>query len=201
MAMDEEAKAVARRVAACRRFLGLSQKGLAERLGMTRARIANIESGRALLKFGQGWALCRALDVSAWWLFMGDGNMVGFDGAVEDRYAERIIRASGRLPFCDVLGEWGAVLLAPEHAAVDPNASLTRITQKRDTPAVRSEIETLVTRANRIAAKVGKKAELARFLCVPRQRVSEWLSGKTCPGGETTLRLLKWVEEEERNQQ
>jgi transcriptional regulator with XRE-family HTH domain len=49
-------------------------------------------------------------------------------------------------------------------------------------------------RAN--TSKKGEKAALANLLQVPQARVSEWLSGKKEPGGETTLRLLHWVEQQ-----
>lgn len=42
----------------------------------------------------------------------------------------------------------------------------------------------------------GKKTELAEFLGVPLSRVSNWLAQRKKPGGETTLRLLKWAEEQ-----
>ncbi len=44
----------------------------------------------------------------------------------------------------------------------------------------------------------GKKSELARFLGLPLASVSQWLSGKRSPSGETTLKLLEWVERRER---
>jgi hypothetical protein len=43
----------------------------------------------------------------------------------------------------------------------------------------------------------GKKSELARWLKTTPQRVTDWLSGTRAPGGEVTLRLLEWVQEEE----
>jgi len=41
----------------------------------------------------------------------------------------------------------------------------------------------------------GDKARLARYLGVPRQRVTEYLSGRTrrLPDAELTLRLLHWL--------
>jgi transcriptional regulator with XRE-family HTH domain len=46
----------------------------------------------------------------------------------------------------------------------------------------------------------GGMARLAEALNVQQARVSEWLSGKTMPGGQTTLRLLHWIEQQERKQ-
>lgn len=59
----------------------------------------------------------------------------------------------------------------------------------------------LIERLKRATEAYGRKAELAAWLGVHRQCVTDWLSGKQEPGGETTLRLLHWVEAEERKQQ
>lgn len=64
---------------------------------------------------------------------------------------------------------------------------------KSNTMDVKSEIDKLIERVKHKASKPGAKAELARMLDVDPARVSEWLSGKKEPGGEYTLRLLKWV--------
>lgn len=61
-----------------------------------------------------------------------------------------------------------------------------------------------VTTLAKLLAKVrlatsqrGKKSELAKYLGVPLASVSQWLSGDREPGGETTLRLLHWVQQQE----
>lgn len=71
---------------------------------------------------------------------------------------------------------------------------LTSNSLEGNTPNVQSEIQKLIERVKRKASKPGAKAELARTLGVAPARISEWLSGKKEPGGEYTLRLLKWVE-------
>ena len=58
----------------------------------------------------------------------------------------------------------------------------------------------LLERLNSMTQDFGKKSELATHLGVARQMVSLWLSGKREPGGETTLRLLQWVQTEEAKQ-
>jgi hypothetical protein len=46
----------------------------------------------------------------------------------------------------------------------------------------------------RAATKIrGKRAELARFLRVPRQQVNTWLAGISSPGGKVALLMLQWV--------
>lgn len=72
------------------------------------------------------------------------------------------------------------------------NSSLKRI----NTPML--TLDQLVRKLKVRCRERGKKAALARKLGVPAARVSEWLSGKKEPGGETTLRLLQWVEQQER---
>ena len=72
-----------------------------------------------------------------------------------------------------------------------------------DPPAVTSSpvqpiMPTLVERVRKATEARGRKTELAAVLGVPRQRMNDWLSGQREPDGETTLRLLHWVEPEER---
>lgn len=71
-------------------------------------------------------------------------------------------------------------------------------TLKSNTSPVNSELESLLERLRKATSRTGSKVELARYLGVARQRVTEWLSGTKEPGGETTLRLLRWVQEQER---
>ena len=75
---------------------------------------------------------------------------------------------------------------------------LTDDTLKSTNDSVKPEIQKLIARVNSFASKPGTKAELARILDVAPARVSEWLRGKKEPGGDFTLRLLKWVEQQER---
>jgi hypothetical protein len=64
---------------------------------------------------------------------------------------------------------------------------------------MQSELPRLIERLKRATKQRGKKAELAQFLAVHQARISEWLSCKKEPGGETTLKLLNWVEKKERD--
>lgn len=56
----------------------------------------------------------------------------------------------------------------------------------------------LIERLKNATSDRGQKTALAKWLGVHRQCVTDWLSGKQEPGGEITLRLLKWVEQQER---
>ena len=66
--------------------------------------------------------------------------------------------------------------------------------------SMKSPLAQLLQRLNRATEAKGRKAELAEYLKTPRPCVSDWLSGKREPSGETTLRLLQWVEQQERQQ-
>jgi hypothetical protein len=59
-------------------------------------------------------------------------------------------------------------------------------------------LEDLRQEINRRASAPGVKTQLAEFLGAPLASVSRWLSGDRDPGGETTLRMLNWVVEQER---
>lgn len=53
----------------------------------------------------------------------------------------------------------------------------------------------LATEVRRAARPAGTKARLARYLGIPRQRMTEFLSSKRrLPDGEITLRLLHWLD-------
>jgi predicted transcriptional regulator len=81
-------------------------------------------------------------------------------------------------------------------------SDLTKDSLKSNSLDVKSELEKLIARVKRQASKPGAKAELARFLEVDPPRITEWLhddpESRKEPGGQYTLRLLKWVEQQER---
>jgi transcriptional regulator with XRE-family HTH domain len=74
---------------------------------------------------------------------------------------------------------------------------LTEVTPERKTTGM-TEMQLLLERLKR-ALEGMKKGDVARRdLHVPLPRLSEWLSGRVMPSGETALRLLHWVEQQER---
>ena len=73
---------------------------------------------------------------------------------------------------------------------------LTAVTPERKNAGM-TEMQLLLQRLKAMLEGI-KKGDLARKLCVPLPRLSEWLSGRVMPSGETTLRLLHWVEQQER---
>jgi hypothetical protein len=70
-------------------------------------------------------------------------------------------------------------------------------------PDMKPQLPSLLERLNRATKETGKMSALADFLGkatrkhVPLASVSRWLSGKREPGGEITLMLLQWVEQQE----
>jgi transcriptional regulator with XRE-family HTH domain len=86
------------------------------------------------------------------------------------------------------------------YSKLTQNKLLTRCSLKRKYSEMHSEFERLILRLKRATRKRGSKARLALELNVKLPRVSEWLSCKKEPGGNTTLRLLNWVERAEAEQ-
>jgi len=78
-----------------------------------------------------------------------------------------------------------------------PENDLTNKADSLTTGDVQPVLPKLIKRLRRATEARGKKSELADWLGVHRQMVTDWLSGKQEPGGETTLRLLHWVEQQE----
>lgn len=95
-------------------------------------------------------------------------------------------------------------LLGPLDSALEniSHLGLTRASLKRKNACVKIRtLDQLRAALRAQTAEKGAKGLLARDLNVPQARVSEWLSGKKEPAGETTLRLLNWVEQPERQQE
>lgn len=102
----------------------------------------------------------------------------------------------------DEIGSWGNVK-GPEaelQKATPQKELLTQYYAIRNTPEVQQNLTwtSLIRRLLNVISEHGKKAELAREINVPLPRISELLAGKWEPGGERTLRLLKWVTEQEK---
>jgi transcriptional regulator with XRE-family HTH domain len=75
---------------------------------------------------------------------------------------------------------------------------LTDVPDNGNVTAVKSTMANLLDRLNKATSPRGMKSKLAKVMGVPLSNVSQWLSGAREPGGETTLRLLHWVEQKER---
>ncbi len=73
MAVDS-VKKIGRRIAHERKVLGLTQSLLAERVEISRGRLASYEEGRGSLRCGIAFDICRNLIISEKWLATGEGN-------------------------------------------------------------------------------------------------------------------------------
>jgi transcriptional regulator with XRE-family HTH domain len=87
---------------------------------------------------------------------------------------------------------------AIELSAENENNLLTEAATDAKLSPVKSQLDNLLAALNRLTKESGKKTELAEFLGAPLASVSRWLSGEREPGGETTLKMLHWVEQQER---
>ncbi|MFO1487848.1 MAG: helix-turn-helix transcriptional regulator [Verrucomicrobiota bacterium] len=75
---------------------------------------------------------------------------------------------------------------------------LTSSSSLDKTSLVKAQLPSLLERLKRATQEAGKMSDLADFLNAPLASVSRWLSGKREPGGEITLKMLRWVEQQER---
>jgi hypothetical protein len=75
---------------------------------------------------------------------------------------------------------------------------LTEAASDDRTAEVKLLLPNLLKRLNEHTSEPGKKSELAEFLGAPLASVSRWLSGDREPGGEVTLKMLHWVQLQER---
>ena len=73
------------------------------------------------------------------------------------------------------------------------NEALTGYREGGSSVPVQPILPVLIERLRRATAARGRKTELAAWLGVSIQRVTDWLSARVEPSGETTLRLLLWV--------
>jgi hypothetical protein len=89
-----------------------------------------------------------------------------------------------------------------QHGA--PKYNLTDTASYIKVAEVKPQLPSLLERLNLATMETGKMSALAVFLAVQTKRkvplasVSRWLSGKREPGGEITLLMQHWVEQQER---
>ncbi len=94
--------------------------------------------------------------------------------------------------------------IAANHPLFDKKTDLTDAETSTRIAEVKSQLPSLLARLNRATKESGKMSALADFLGkasgqkVPLASVSRWLSGKREPGGEITLLMLRWAEQQER---
>lgn len=126
------------------------------------------------------------------------------------RFAAGLIRAA-RILFYELnarispgLGEFENQLLKTDTAGKawsKPIKLLTEITSSGNTPDVKAQWPLLKQRLQKATEATGKKSRLSEFLGVKLSNVSQWLTDHKSarePGAETALRMLKWLEHQER---
>lgn len=175
-----------------------SQSELAALVGLTRDQLANIETGRTILGFWAGWKLCQVLDVSQRYLAIGVEPIKPF---LNFNPLELEVPIGESESFLNVytlkIGREVNMRIALLNSSAqkstldDSNLSVTN-------KEVKPLLPILLKRLQAATQERGQKAALAKHLDVLPQMVSQWLSGTREPGGETTLRLLHWVEQQER---
>lgn len=78
---------------------------------------------------------------------------------------------------------------------------LTHIRLSENIAPVQDPMPRFRDRLRRATAARGNKAALAKFIGVSLSSISDWLAGRKEPSGESTLKLLHWVEQQEAQQQ
>jgi DNA-binding XRE family transcriptional regulator len=101
----------------------MAQEALAERVGISRQQLANIETGRTALRFANGWELCRHLNVNAQWLASGRSPM---SPALKAELPVEFIELHGHRRFAEVCMDvlarepwWDAALLGAQGLSSD----------------------------------------------------------------------------------
>ncbi|HEV2438192.1 MAG TPA: helix-turn-helix transcriptional regulator [Verrucomicrobiae bacterium] len=182
------------------RETGQRQEVIAQQLGISRGHLASIESGRTPLTAGLGWKFCIEFDCHPGWICAaGNSNYANvFPGIEADVLAkiENFIKASSKTPFRKVWPLIGWRIGSPADSS--KNILLTNKVDSLTSAEMQPVLPKLIERLKRATAERGKKSDLAKWLGVHRQSVTDWLSGKQEPGGEITLRMLRWVEQQER---
>lgn len=182
-----------------KRFGIASQAEFASHLGISRFQLARIESGRTPLPMNIAWKACRKLDVHPGFLVSTGKNFLAPFTALDPdavRKADAMINAS---PDARFISFWGALYgLLFESSEAPQKSQLTNKADSLTFTGMKPVLPKLIERLKRATAERGKKSELAIWLGVHRQCVTDWLSGKQEPGGEITLKMLRWVEQQER---
>lgn len=178
-----------------------TQAQFAMRLGVSRGHLANIESGRVPLTASVAWNTCKILNLDPRWLCNAGNYPTTVFPEIEPDNLVRLESLMAAVPNAPFRAVWPPVssLVGPDA----PNTAfpLDEVTLKSNMPPVQPEVSKLMRRLEDATKIPGTKAKLARLLDVAPSRISEWLSGTKEPGGEYTLKLLRWIEKYEHDKQ
>lgn len=87
--LTDEESAVCRRLKCARVVSGLIQADLAERVGITRVRLASYEQKRAPLRADIALRVCSELGINEEWLATGEGKLRGSWGLEHTRFSRK----------------------------------------------------------------------------------------------------------------
>jgi transcriptional regulator with XRE-family HTH domain len=222
--LPELEKSIGLRLNYARRRNKLEQAEFSKSIGMTISKLANIESGRTFLRLGVALKACKQLDIHPGWLFSGHSERMfpRLDPNLFARIDREVFQQHGERLFSEAMPQYLWMLNEDSQAQVETREALDRwdkartansapimleikvennmlthsATSLKEKP-VRDQLPGLLERLRKVAERRGAMSALAKTLGVPLASVSRWLSGEREPGGEITLKLLHWVEEQE----
>lgn len=191
---------------------------VAQNIGYAVSTLSNIEQGRDRPSEALINAYADLLEIDRQWLQTGKGPMFRENSPTAKLWIE-VWLANARRRLKNLRAQAEANLeeahrleesIRPVDAALKLvnsgthalNFRLTDVSPEYKDRELQARLPELIEAVKQLTEqRRGKKTELATFLGVPLPRVSQWLHGRKRPGGETTLRLLQWVEQQEAQQQ
>jgi transcriptional regulator with XRE-family HTH domain len=191
-----------------RKLFGIaSQADFAERLGISRFHLANIESGRTPLRMDIAWKACRELEIHPGFLISrGRVYQAPFDVLDGEAVAKAdvLIRANRNARFIEFWPALYALLFESSEMSQAPSPKKDEVTLDKppaiaDDSVVKNEIRSLpelLIELRNLTKVRGSKVALANEMKVKRQAVDQWLSGATKPTAEMTFKLISWVEKQ-----
>jgi transcriptional regulator with XRE-family HTH domain len=191
--------------------LGLSQRIVANAIGLSRDQLNRIEQERVAPRFSPTWAFCELTSTNPLWLAFGSPYQpIGFAaGDMSDippgtpfldamrgievdyrTYRQQLLQIPGppRIRFMMAFDP-------PREKNVAPGGLKEYL--RSDMAVEAFGWENLRARLDAVTSGPGSKAALAHRFNVSPAAVSQWLSGASAPTADTTLRLLEWVTAEE----
>lgn len=201
---------IAQRLRAARQRQGVTQTVLAEAMGISRDQLASVESYRVPLRFWPSLRACDFLKLSLRWLATGAGDasrrcVINITRSEQSVVLEQSSLAEG---FAQVAMDYSEMemLLCPipfEETLTPETGQMSVKVDSSQSPGdavtvPSNEISLWGRLRQRLLIAVfnqghGAQSAIAENIGVSRQAVSDWLSGKSSPGAEMTLRLLNWV--------
>ncbi|MDF7808711.1 helix-turn-helix transcriptional regulator [Pontiellaceae bacterium B12219] len=104
---------VAKRIKKVRDFLGFTQPDFAIPLGISRSKLANLETGRTVLSFGMAVQMARVFIISEWWLATGEGSLRSYQNWTS---IPELVNVDQSRSFLDVFRDYFGVFLAKEQS-------------------------------------------------------------------------------------